>query len=116
MKAGDKLKENYQKSQEWSETFKREIKQLMAEMTTKNQAISQLSRHSIDLRASVEKSRAEHRQLITSKTKTGYKIDKILISVEERENKRQLLEDILRKKNDWNKELNSRVVNLELDI
>ena len=116
MRAGEKLMENYQKSQQWSETFKQEIKQLMAEMTTKNQGISQLSRRNIDLRAFIQKTRDECKQLSNSKIKTGYKIDKVCISIEEKENKLQLLEDILRKKNEWNKELNSRIVNLELDI
>ena len=85
-------------------------------MTNKNQDITCISRKNIDLLANIDKAKSELKQIAEDKNKVRYKIDKMDIKVEEREKRLQLYSEIFAKKEEWNKELNNKVINLELDI
>ena len=88
----------------------------MTEITFKNKSIAQLSRKNIDLQSNIDKSKIQLKGISEDNVKCKYKIDKIQISLEERENRVALYQDIFKKKMSWNQELENKVVTLELDL
>lgn len=71
------LKNNLNQSYTWTETFKKDIKAFMEEITLNIQQITHLTKHNADLRTFIDHKRRDLKSQIDEKIKLQYKTDKL---------------------------------------